>query len=77
MFSFTSALPEGTAGPRFARPAYCDRRFVNPESKQSPSGAKLRRPTAEVCEAWDAALQACRRANLDLAVHIDLPRAAA
>jgi len=77
MFSFTPALPEGAGGPRFARPAYCDRRFVNPESKQSPSGAKLRRPTAEVRQAWDAALQASRRAGLDLAVQVDLPRAAA
>jgi hypothetical protein len=70
------SLPGGAAGPRFARPAYCDRRFVNPDSKQSPSGAKLRRPTAEVREAWDAAWQASRRAGLDLAVHVDLPRAA-
>jgi hypothetical protein len=30
MFSFTPALPAGTGGPRFARPAYCDRRFINP-----------------------------------------------
>jgi hypothetical protein len=35
MFSFTPALPVGADGPRFARPAYDDRRFVNPESKQS------------------------------------------
>ena len=48
MFSFTPALPEDADGPRFARPEYSDRRFVNPQSKQSPSGAKLRRLMAEV-----------------------------
>jgi hypothetical protein len=50
MFSFTPALPVGADGPRFARPAYNDRRFVNPKSKQSPSGAKDRRSTDQVRE---------------------------
>ncbi len=77
MFSFTPALPVGADGPRFARPAYDDRRFVNPESKQSPSGAKVHRPTDEVREAWHAAVLGCRRAGVDLAVHVDLPGASA
>lgn len=77
MFSFTPALPEDAGGQRFARPAYSDQRFVNPKSKQSPSGAKLPRPIAEVREARDAALQACLRADLNLAVSIDPPQAAA
>ena len=47
------------------------------EWQQSPSGAKLHRPAAEVREAWDAAWQASRRADLDLAVQVDLPPAAA
>jgi hypothetical protein len=76
MFSFTPALPAGADGPRFARPAYHDRRFVNPESKQSPSGAKVRRPTDEVREAWEAAVLGCRRSGVDLAVHVDLPGSA-
>lgn len=71
MFSFTPALPADTDGPRFARPEYSDRRFVNPASKQSPSGAKLCRPTAEVREAWCAARQACQHAALDLAINVD------
>ncbi len=72
----TPALPAGADGPRFARPAYHDRRFVNPESKQSPSGAKVHRPTDEVREAWEAAVLGCRRSGVDLAVHVDLPGSA-
>ena len=70
MYSFTPALPADAGGLRFARPEYSDRRFVNPKSKQSPSGAQLRRPTPEVREAWHAAVQACQRADLCLAVNL-------
>lgn len=75
MFSFTPALPASDDGPRFARPPYGDTRFVNPQSKQSPSGAKTRRPMSEVRQAWNAAVQACRSHDLDLAVQVDSPEA--
>jgi hypothetical protein len=68
MFSFTPALSASDDGPRFTRPPYGDTRFVNPQSRQSPSGAKKPRPADEVYQARDAAVQACR--DRDLAVQI-------
>jgi len=56
---------------------YSRERGEDPESKQSPSGVKVRWPTGEVREAWDAAVQGCRRAGVDLVVHVDLPRSSA
>jgi len=73
MFSFTPALPASDDGPRFTRPPYGDSRFVNPQSGQSPSGAKKPRPAGEVYQAWDAAVQACRSRHLDLAVQVRTP----
>lgn len=73
MFSFTPALPASDDGPRFTRPPYCDTRFVNPQSRQSPSGAKMPRPICEVYQAWHAAVQACTNHNLDLAVQVRIP----
>jgi hypothetical protein len=73
MFSFTPALPASDDGPRFTRPPYGDTRFVNPQSRQSPSGAKKPRSAGEVYQAWDAAVQACRGRNLDLAIQIRAP----
>ncbi len=73
MFSFTPAVPASGDGPRFERPPYHDIRFVNPQSRQSPSGAKVRRPISEVGEAWDAAVQSCHNHGLHLAVQVDSP----
>lgn len=74
MFSFTPALSADDDGPRFTRPPYGDTRFVNPKSGQSPSGSKKPRSAGEVYQAWDAAVQACRSHNLDLAVQVCFPR---
>lgn len=76
MYSFTPALPADDVGPRFARPSYDDTHFVNPKSKQSPSGAKVRRPMSEVSQAWEAAVQTCRAHDLELAVQVRFPASA-
>jgi len=73
MFSFTPARSADDGRLRFARPPYNDARFVNPRSKQSPSGAKAVMPMPEVRQAWDAAVGACRRRNISLAIQIGSP----
>jgi len=52
MFSFVPARPAHGAAIRFARPTIILPGYVNPDSKQSPSGARCPRTHNEVHSVW-------------------------
>ena len=72
MFSFTPCLAGGETA-RFRRPIIELAPYVNPRSQQSPSGASVLRPPAEIRRAWDSVVEQVREEGLDLGVHMATP----
>lgn len=72
MFSFTPCLPYDDDGPRFARPHIELPGIINPQSKQSASGAKSPRTIGEVRDAWKRVVAQVEAQDLLLGTNLQL-----
>jgi hypothetical protein len=75
MYSFVPCRREDCGQPRFCRPTIslpvC---YLNPASTQSPSGAKVPRSVAEICDLWEKIRQQVLDWNCELGISFSTPR---
>lgn len=74
MFSWAPCQPMvDETWPRFRRPTITLRSVVNPASKQSPSGAKIRRPIGEIRQMWQRVAEQTEAQGLNLGFGFGTP----
>lgn len=73
MFSFVPCIEADDPRQRFERPAMRLPGFINPASRQAPSGAKVARSLAARHEAWAAVVEQVQASGLSLAANLALP----
>jgi hypothetical protein len=73
MFSWVPARPRDHNWPRHPRPTLKLTDIVDPRSARSPRGAHVKRQTAEVKLAWEAAVDQTELQHLSLGCHLPTP----